>query len=86
LRTKLERAGFQIERLHYFNGLGYLLWWLNFCLMGKRRFEVAAVRAYDRIAFPVVDWLESHVHRPPVGQSLLAIARMKPEESANPGL
>jgi SAM-dependent methyltransferase len=77
LSAKLARAGFQIERLHYFNSLGYLLWWLNFCLLRKRRFEVSAVRAYDRIAFPAVAWLESHVHRPPVGQSLLAIARAR---------
>ena len=75
LRQKLQGAGFTIERLHYFNFAGYFAWWLNFCLLKKRVFEVQKVRAYDRVIFPMVHKFESKLLRPPLGQSLLAVAR-----------
>ena len=75
LRSKLLAAGFKIERLHYFNSLGYFAWWLNFCLLKKRGFEPAKVRLYDRFIFPVVHALERKALRPPFGQSLLAVGR-----------
>ncbi len=77
LRRKLAAAGFTIERLTYFNLVGYFAWWLNFRLLKKRRFEVAKVRAFDRLIFPLVHRIESTFIRPPFGQSLLAIARAK---------
>jgi ubiquinone/menaquinone biosynthesis C-methylase UbiE len=75
LRKKLIEAGFAIERLHYFNFVGYFAWWANFCLLKKRAFEVQKVRAFDRLIFPAVHAVESKLMRPPFGQSLLAIAR-----------
>jgi SAM-dependent methyltransferase len=75
LRGKLVEAGFIIERLHYFNFIGYFAWWANFCVLKKRQFEIEKVRAFDRVIFPVVHSLESKIVRPPFGQSLLAIAR-----------
>ena len=75
LQTKLVAAGFNIERLHYFNFVGYFAWWANFCLLKKRQFEIEKVRAFDRVIFPVVHSLESKILRPPFGQSLLAVAR-----------
>jgi hypothetical protein len=75
LRQKLLDAGFQIERLNYFNFVGYFAWWYAFCLRRRRSFDPASVRAYDRLVFPVVHALESRVCRPPLGQSLIAIAR-----------
>jgi hypothetical protein len=75
LRRKLEEAGFKITRLHYYNCVGYFAWWANFCLLKKRGFEPAKVRAYDRLIFPVVHAIESRVCRPPLGQSLIAVAQ-----------
>lgn len=75
LKRKLSRAGFVIERLHYFNFVGYFAWWANFCVLKKRVFERQKVRAYDRLIFPLVHGFESRVLRPPFGQSLLAVAR-----------
>jgi SAM-dependent methyltransferase len=74
LRKKLTDTGFNVQRLHYFNCVGYFGWWANFCLLKKRLFEVSKVRAYDRWIFPVVHTLETRIVRPPFGQSLLAIA------------
>jgi SAM-dependent methyltransferase len=74
LRAKLETAGFRIVRLNYFNSIGYFAWWFNFCLLRKRHFDPASVALFDQFAFPVVRFLEQHLHRPPFGQSLLAVA------------
>jgi SAM-dependent methyltransferase len=75
LRQKLERAGFQILRLRYYNIVGYVAWWLNFCVLKKRHFDAGAVRFFDRFIFPPVHGFESHICPPFIGQNLLAIAR-----------
>jgi SAM-dependent methyltransferase len=75
LKTKLREAGFEIVRLNYFNFIGYFAWALNFHLLGKRSFNVNAVRLFDRRIFPVGHALEKTLFRPPIGQSLLAVAR-----------
>lgn len=77
LRDKLARAGFQSVKLHYFNCAGYFAWWLNFCLLRKRRFEPQKVRFFDRVIFPIVHAMESKILRPPFGQSLLAVAKSR---------
>lgn len=75
LMEKLERAGFQVLRLRYYNIAGYLAWWLNFCVLKKRHFDIGSVRFFDRFIFPVVHGFESRVCPPFVGQSLLVVAR-----------
>lgn len=75
LRTALTDAGFTIERLDYFNAVGYFAWWASFVLLRQREFKVASVRLFDRAIFPWVHAFERNVLRPPFGQSLLAVAR-----------
>jgi SAM-dependent methyltransferase len=75
LRQKLERAGFHVLRLRYYNIVGYVAWWLNFCVLKKRHFDAGAVRFFDRFIFPPVHGFESHICPPFIGQNLLAIAR-----------
>ena len=75
LQRKLQAVGFTLERLTYYNWIGYFAWWFNFCILKKRGFELAKVRLFDRRIFPLVHALESSLIRPPFGQSLLAIAR-----------
>ncbi|HEU5080002.1 MAG TPA: methyltransferase domain-containing protein [Opitutaceae bacterium] len=77
LRSRLQDAGFEIVRLSYFNLPGYFAWWLSFRMMKRRGFSKGAVWFYDRIVFPPVFWLESTLCRPPLGQSLLVIARVR---------
>jgi SAM-dependent methyltransferase len=77
LRGQLEKAGYKIVRLHYFNWVGYFAWWLGFCVLKRRRFDAKSVVLFDRVIFPVVHSLESHIARPPFGQSLLAVAQAK---------
>jgi SAM-dependent methyltransferase len=74
LCQKLETAGFSVERLRYYNVVGYLAWWISFCLLKKRSFDQNSVRFFDRAIFPAVHWSETHISAPPLGQSLLAVA------------
>jgi SAM-dependent methyltransferase len=75
LSRQLNKAGFVIERLCYFNFAGYFGWWLIFRLLKKPRFNPASIRWFDRIIFPPMHWLETKLFSPPFGQSLLAIAK-----------
>lgn len=77
LFKKLEAAGFVVDRIRYFNVIGYFAWWLNFCVFKKRSFEREAVRFFDRVIFPIVNWSETTISAPPTGQSLLVVARAR---------
>lgn len=74
LRAKLNTAGFRIERLSYFNLVGYFAWWWNFRLRSRHGFDPASVRLFDRFIFPLQHAFESRLLRPPIGQSLIAVA------------
>jgi len=88
LRTKLEKAGFAIRRLVYFNLLGYFAWGWNFHLLKKRKFAGRQVKLFDRWIFPLQHRFEAHVLRPPIGMSLLAVAAAdgsRPSPRRDPG-
>jgi len=74
LRQVLEEAGYTAARLHYFNAIGYALWYLNFTLRGATTFNPTLVGAFDSTVFRAVNWVETHIARPPIGQSLIAVA------------
>lgn len=74
---KLEYVGFKIEKIRYFNIIGYFAWWFNFRLMKKNSFGVNSVRFFDRFFFPPMYFFESRIWAPRIEQSLLVIARAK---------
>jgi len=75
LERKLKTAGFELLAIDYFNLVGYFAWWLSFRVLKKRTFDANAVKLYDSVIFPIVHALETRVARPPIGQSLLVLAR-----------
>lgn len=75
VRQKLEAAGFTIKKLSYFNFAGYFAWGLRFRLMRSMSFDIKQVRLFDQRIFPTMHWLESNICRPPIGQSVVAIAQ-----------
>lgn len=75
IRQVLQAAQFEVVRLDYFNCVGYFAWWLNFCVLKKRTFEISKVRFYDRVIFPLVHHWEMNHRRPSFGQSIIAVAR-----------
>lgn len=78
LLHKLESAGFSPVRVSYFNFIGYFAWWWTFCVRRQRTFNPAAVRLFDSSIFPWSNAAERTICRPPIGQSLVAIATCKP--------
>lgn len=74
LMEKLQRAGFSIQSIRYYNFIGYFLWWLNFRVMKQRSFNVGSVRLFDRAVFPVIHGFENRICAPPIGQSLQVVA------------
>ncbi|MBC8127742.1 MAG: methyltransferase domain-containing protein [Gloeobacteraceae cyanobacterium ES-bin-144] len=75
LRQKLLKAGFQIKTLSYFNFIGYFAWLMRFRLMRSMSFDIDQVRLFDQKIFPSCHWAESNIIRPPIGQSVIAIAQ-----------
>ena len=75
LRAKLDDAGFTVVHMRYFNFPGYFLWWLEFRLIKQPGFNIDKVRVFDRWVFPIIHCIETRLFSPPLGQSLLVVAR-----------
>ena len=71
----LASAGFTLHKMFYFNWVGYFAWFLNFRALKSRSFNPIMVRAFDRLVFRWSHALERNVLRPPLGQSLIVIAK-----------
>jgi SAM-dependent methyltransferase len=74
LSARLEAAGFAPVEVRYLNLPGVAAWWLAGKVMRRTTVGAAEARFYDRWVMPVVRAVESRI-APPLGQSLLAIAR-----------
>jgi SAM-dependent methyltransferase len=75
LVAKLTGAGFKIEKLRYFDFVGYSAWLISRRLLGQRNFQPTLVRCFDRLIFPPENFLERNICPPPIGKNLLVIAR-----------
>ncbi len=77
LKALLLSVGFQIVRLYYFNAFGVVPWFINARVL-KKDIETDGVntqiRLFDRYFVPVLRWIETGI-KPPMGQSLIAVAR-----------
>jgi SAM-dependent methyltransferase len=74
LRRSLLGAGFEVETLRYMNLLGVLAWFVSGRVFHRTTLGRRQVRFYDRWVIPAVRRLEALI-TPPIGQSLLAVAR-----------
>ena len=73
LEEKLERAGFKIVLLSYFDLAGVATWWIKYRLLRSATMEPASVRFYDRLIVPVVSRIESLMPMP-LGKNLIVVA------------
>jgi SAM-dependent methyltransferase len=74
LMAKLDGAGLMVEHLSYFNMVGVPGWYLNARVLKRRSVPGFQARINDWL----VPWLRVERHfGPPVGMSLLAIARAR---------
>lgn len=76
LRKQLLEAGFEIETMHYLNMLGVAAWFVSGRIFHRTTLGRGQVRFYDRCVIPVLRQIETRF-RPPIGQSILAIARKR---------
>jgi SAM-dependent methyltransferase len=79
LTDTVEKAGFRVVKVFYFNWVGYFAWAVRFKIFRKMNFDLGQVRLFDRRIFPLSHWFEKKVMRPPIGQSLIIIAHPKTE-------
>ncbi|MBV8084020.1 MAG: class I SAM-dependent methyltransferase [Chloroflexi bacterium] len=68
----LQGAGFSVHRVHFFNIVGLLSWWLRDKLDRQQLMRPSQVALFDHIC-PTLQFLEGLV-RPPLGVSLIAVA------------
>lgn len=71
LRVILQRTSFRILRMHYFNAIGGLGWWVKYRLLRRGVHGPAQFRVMSRLS-PVLRRLEGMV-KPPFGLSLIAV-------------
>ena len=74
LASKLQQAGFGVESIRYLNLPGVATWFLAARVFRRNTIGRTAVRFYDRWVVPCASRLE-RLREPPLGQSLLAVAR-----------
>ena len=77
LNDIVSKAGYTVLKIHYFDMLGVILWYLNFTLL-KRTLNNSKVALNDRVAVPVSQHLEK-LMLPPIGKNLLLIAQYQDE-------
>jgi SAM-dependent methyltransferase len=70
----LQNAGFSLEKSLYLNFPGIISWFLAGKILRQQTLGMRQVRFYDTWAIPVIARIE-HFCSPPLGQSILAIAR-----------
>lgn len=75
LRAAAGDAGLRVEVLRHVNLPGLFAWLLGMKLLRRTPTDTTALRAYDRFVMPVARSLENRVSFP-IGQSLLAVARV----------
>lgn len=75
LASKFEAAGFRIERISYFNFIGYWLWLLNFKLLKNTTFSAAKVTFNDRYLIHLCKALDALGANYLKGQSVVCIAQ-----------
>ncbi len=75
MRDLLEKTGFEIITIHYFDIVGVLPWFLLMRVMRKRLTGNNAA-FYDAVVVPLMSRIESFISFP-LGKNLVAVARKK---------
>jgi SAM-dependent methyltransferase len=83
MRKALTDAGLEIVDVRYANSVGLVCYYAFTSLLKKQPSTGGTMSFYDRLVVPVVRFLERVVgDRPPFGQSVVAVARVKEEGDA----
>jgi SAM-dependent methyltransferase len=81
MRKALTDAGLEVVDVRYANSVGLICYYAFTSLLRKQPSTGGTMSFYDRLVVPVVRRLERAIgDRPPFGQSVVAVARVKEEE------
>jgi SAM-dependent methyltransferase len=75
LADKITAAGFEIERLDYFDVASIIPYWVVYRLLGTERLGGASNAMYDKVLVPASQLAQRILRHPPIGKNLLAVAR-----------
>jgi SAM-dependent methyltransferase len=73
----LRQADLDVVDVRYANSLGLICYYLFTSLLRKQPSTGAVMTTYDRLVVPVVQWAERLIKRPPFGQSVVAVAKVR---------
>jgi hypothetical protein len=80
MRKALTDAGLEVVQVRYANSIGLICYYGFTSVLKKQPSTGGTMSFYDRLVVPVVRFLERLVgDRPPFGQSVVAVARVKEE-------
>ena len=75
LALRLKAANFEIVTMKYFNSVGILTWFLMGKVLRLTQWKAGSVKLFDRWVVPMLKRFERTVGSPPMGQSLICIAK-----------
>ena len=83
MRKALTAAGLEVVEVRYANSLGLICYYAFTSLLRRQPSTGGTMSFYDRLVVPVVRMLEKAIgDRPPFGQSVFAVARVKEDAEA----
>lgn len=77
MRQALTSAGLEVVSVRYANSLGLICYYLFTSVLKKQPSTGGTMAIYDRLVVPVVRGIERLIRRPPFGQSVVAVARVR---------
>jgi len=75
LRRKVEAAGFDIEKLEYFDVASIVPYWLVYRVLGVENLGGTSNSLFDNVLVPVSKGAQRVLQHPPIGKNLLLVAR-----------
>ncbi len=76
LGRRATDAGFSVERLHYFDVVGFFGWWVVMKALRRRDLDPRAAKAFDRYVIPLARRVEALIPAP-FGKNVLMCARKR---------
>lgn len=77
MRRALTAAGLDVVSVHYANSIGLICYYVFTSLLKKQPSTGGTMSFYDRLVVPAVRAIERLIRRPPFGQSVVAVARVR---------
>ncbi|MBI1747339.1 MAG: class I SAM-dependent methyltransferase [Acidobacteria bacterium] len=71
-RTRLEKVGFRVQKIHYMNLPGFFGWYFNGRILKRKVLPARQLASFDRVV-PMVRAIENFLP-PPFGQSLFVVS------------